>query len=278
MRFGVRNADAPKSSGNSAISWFGKNDTRIRFLEEIDDWTKYQQHFSASARTTYPCTGDKDTCPGCIHESSDEARTSTRYLVNAVDTERGYVNLYSVPFSCMASLERSSDRDDGTIRARDYTVVQTRDDNNQVKYLVEREEKSRFDFGDYVAKMKDHQDALSQQFTTVWGDNDSPDSQSARRTKDLSQEAKDLPAPRPKVSSLSAAKSASAKTKDDLDPPTEPQIQKDTEPEETMTLTEDEIRSMDVTALLGLFDQVGIDAPESDDSQELAEYLLSQLV
>jgi hypothetical protein len=272
MQFGVRNADAPKSSGAGTgnISWFGRNDTRVRFLEEIADWTKYQQHFSASARSTYPCTGDQSTCPGCLSDNEQEARTSTRYLVNAVAVDRGYVNLYPVPYSCMAPLERASDKDDGTIRARDFTIVQTKDDNNITKYIVEREERSRFDFDEFESKMHDHQAALAAQFEKVWGSNDSPVVQEARTNGQVKIDFPEQKSDKPEKVEI---------TKDEDLPPTEPQVEKDGDAEETITLTEEQIRAMTKGQLEVLYEQVQIDPPDNaETAEDLAEYLLEQLV
>ena len=282
MQFGVRNADAPKQAGGSSgnISWFGRNDTRVRFLEEIADWTKFQQHFSPSARSTYPCTGDQATCPGCLSDNEQESRTSTRYLVNAVAVDRGFVNLYPVPYSCMTSLERISDRDDGTIRARDITIVQTKDDNGIVKYIVEKEERSRIDFDDFESKLHNHQEALNAQFDRVWGANDSPVVQDAKTSANgmaiKSHVVLDSPV---KIDFPEQPQDRVEVTKDDDLPPTEPQVEQDGDAEGTIELTETEIRSMDKAQLEHLYEQVQIEPPENaTTAEDLAEYLLEQLV
>ena len=99
MRFGVKKKDAPAASsggsGGSFIKYFRKGETTVRFLEPAtDEWTKYFEHYSASKQRTYPCTGERDTCPGCTSDDKREQQASCRFLVNLLDTETGVQYLF----------------------------------------------------------------------------------------------------------------------------------------------------------------------------------------
>ena len=290
MIFGVRKAEAPISQGRSPINWFGKEDTRIRFLEELDDWTKIFQHFSNSSRSSYPCTGDMDTCPGCNSDDDRESKASCRFITMALDVSSGYANLYSVPVSLITPLERYSDKDGGTVMARDYTVVQYKEDGF-TKYQVEKEERERINFDKFI--LKDHQQALNEQYQLVWGSNDSPQAQERAPKEEPSpvrrfvppkeettvpyidrikpEDKEEVPEPTkrrgrpPGTTKPRTMEEAIAAKKDDI-PPSEPQQEKDAAEgdEETLVMTEEEIRLMDLEDLEKLFDQCGV-VWDSDD-------------
>src|SRR5580765_1006110 len=97
MKFGIRAAESTSTTDGDYIRYFKKGETRLRFLEEVGDWTEYWAHFNASKQRDYPCTGDRKTCPGCNSENEREAKASKRFLTNAV--HEGFVNLYKVPAS-----------------------------------------------------------------------------------------------------------------------------------------------------------------------------------
>ena len=300
MFFGVRKAEAPISQGRSAINWFGKEDTRIRFLEEMDDWTKIFQHFSNSARTSYPCTGDQDTCPGCNSDDEREAKASCRFIAMALDITSGYANLYSVPVSLITPLERYSDKDGGTIMARDYTVVQYKEDGF-TKYAVEKEEREKINLDKFV--LKDHQKALNEQYQTAWGNNDSPQAQERApkeeshpvtrftppkeestvpyldRIKTEEEEPEEPPKTkkrrgRPPGATAPRTMEEAIAAKEDDNPPSEPQ-QEDDAAEETTVMTEEQIRSMSLEELEMLFDQCGI--VWDDDDVHPADTLIDTL-
>src|SRR5690242_18836978 len=100
MKFGVKASEAPKAgtskSGGKFINYFQKGDKTLRFLEEMNDWTIFYDHFNQAKRRSFPCTGDKKTCPGCTAENERDASASKRYLVNAVEPSTGYVNLWKI--------------------------------------------------------------------------------------------------------------------------------------------------------------------------------------
>lgn len=269
MKFGVRVAESTNTdSGGDWIRYFKKGETRIRLLDEIDDWTEYWAHFNQSVNRDYPCTSNKAKCPGCNSSNEREAKASKRYLANAV--QEGYVNLYKIPASIKAEFDRFADKDSGSILKRDYTVVRMETDAG-TKYTVDREERDGRDLTEF--KPKDHQVALKEAFVEVWGQEPNEDGGIDLATSAaaaVAQQAKQ--AEREEQQAVEKDLSEAEKRGLPADPPSEPQE----EPGEKV-LTEDGVRSMSVDQILGLFKQCQITPPETDNAQELADALIAAL-
>lgn len=272
------------------IKYFKNSQTTLRFLEEMaktegvpSPWTMYWEHYSTAKQRSYPCLGKNNGCPGC--EAGD--RSSKRYLVNALSG--GYVDVWKIPASIIDDLVRKSDRDGGTIRARDFTIYKT-GTGMQTEYGVENEDKEKIDLDAYAGQMQDHQEALTEAFTEAWGM--SPADFLAQERDEGSQ---DRPEPkeeeRPRRASSTGALRESVKQEsnqqkdlDDLDNHIEelraarkPAIKKaEPEPEEEV-LTEESVRAMNTDDLIELYIRCGVTPPETTDQEKLADYLIDAL-
>ena len=300
MKFGVKVAERTSKPTNSSgsnsdwIRYFKNTETRLRFLEEMEEWTEVWFHFSQGLMRNYPCTGERDKCPGCTSENEKEARASKKYLVNALSD--GYVNLWMLPASTWDDLDRYKDKSGGTILDRDYTIIKHKGD--RTTYSVDREERDRIDLQPYESKKKDHQAMLFAAFVEVHPE-------LALQSDDLPREEK--PAPRKSISlsqndfdKLSAEQIAeldraagwsqtgsqassmrdvmNEKADDDV-PPSEPQPQQDqaVEEDEDQEISEDQLRAMSVPQIKALFQQCGLEAPDTDDVNVLADRLIELL-
>lgn len=302
MQFGVKVAERTSKPTNSSgssdwIRYFRNSETRLRFLEEMSDWTEVWFHFSQSLRRNYPCTGDRDKCPGCTSDNEQEARASKKYLVNALS--EGYVNLWMLPASTWDDLDRYKDKSGGTILDRDYTIVKHKGD--RTTYSVDREERDRIDLAPFEAKKKDHQKMLYAAFTEVHPE-------LALKSDDLPREEISKPAPRKSIAvsqddldKLSAEQVAELdrqagwsatgsqatsmrdmmNDKDDNDPPPfkEPHPQQDqaVEEDEEQEISEDQLRAMTAPQIKALYAQCGLEAPDTEDVNALADKLIELL-
>lgn len=289
MRFGTKVSEAPKSTGGKGtfIKYPKDGDNRLRCLEEIDDWTEYWEHFDKEKQRSYPCSGDRSTCKGCVEKDNDETGNvwgaQKKYLVNALDPDTGYVNLWKLPASTKDDFDRYSDRDGG-ITKRDYTVIKYKGSDGKVKYSVDREERDNIDLAQYAEKMKDHQVGLNEAWEEMFGpiDQQSQDPDDKPKLHAVPSEVADLPVINKKTSvtpeELDAARREREKAhkEDPSVPPTEPAQESDAE-QESQVMSEDELRKMNATQIKALFQQCGFEAPDTDDTDVLADKLIELL-
>jgi len=261
MQFGVRQGDAPATqqndsgaAGGSYIKYFKDGGTTLRFLEEFDDWTKVWMHFSQSKTRDYPCIREQGDCPGCAQENPRESKASGRWIVNALNEETGYVDLYKVPYSLIEDVMRNADKF-GTLLDRDYTVYKKKNDTGQTSYSLDREDKAPMDLSQYQSHMKNHQEALADAFREVWGGLPGEDGY----TGDL-------------LLQLAAPKEPTWSGDDS--PPSEPAVQKD---EEQREISEAELRIMDVDQLIRLYREADVPVPAFSDKDDLVTGLITAL-
>lgn len=257
------------------IKYFNKPQVTLRFLEEMEKtdgvpspWTMYWEHFNADKKRSYPCLGKNNNCPGC--ENGD--RSSKRYLTNALSN--GYVDVWKIPSSVIDDLVRKSERDGGTIRARDYTIYRTGTGINTT-YGVENEDREKIDLDAYASQMRDHQEALTEEFVDAWGV--TPAEYLRQRSDEGSQERpsakKETDNPLHDDASLAAFDAHVEQTK----ARNKMAIKKaDPEPVEEV-LTEEAVRAMSAEDLIELYIRCGITPPETEDQEKLADYLIDAL-
>lgn len=271
MQFGIKQGEAPAydpesgTGGGSYIKYFKDNETRLRFLEPVHEWTEIWMHFSQSKSRDYPCTGVKSTCPGCNHENEKEAKANKRYIVNALGVKSGYVDLWKIPVSIIDDFLRY-EANDGSIMNRDYTVLKFQKDGG-TKYSVDKEDRDGLDLTEHSKLMKDHQEALADAFREVWGGLPEEDGYTGG---DLYQ------APISRSGYLSTPKPTVTLNKGDDVPPTEPAAQSDAG-EQEIELTEAELRAMSADDLIALYKRVGIPTPAFSGADDLVNHLIAAL-
>lgn len=264
MQFGVKAGEEPaydpetSSVGGSYIKYFKDYSTTLRILEEINDWTSVWMHFSQGKNRDYPCTDDKPTCPGHNSENEREAKANKRYIVNALNVDTGYVDLYKIPYSIYEDFVRYSDKF-GTITDRDYTVYKSKD-GNKTSYSVDREDPVELDLSQYDGLKKDHQEALQEAFREVWGALPDEDGYKGLSFDDE---------PISKGGYMQPIKKEEAPA----DPPSKPTDQDDGD----QWVSEAQLRAMTAEQVLGIFKASNIPAPAFTDKDELVDQLIAAL-
>lgn len=245
MKFGQRSADAPDTSTGNYLRNFKKGENLVRWLEEIDDWTVFWEHYKN--KKGFPCTGNQDTCPGCTHPDEDVAKASKKYATYARFVKADKVFPVRIPVTLRDRMVVRSERNNGSVLTRDYIVIKT-GSGFDTEYDVDQDEKYEVETADLIGKSPcTVQEALADHYVEVWGE--LPDEPS----KDA------------------GTKSNKA---DDV-PPTEPAAQKD-KGEQVEEVTEADIRAMDLDELRALCKRAGLRFVSDDTAEDLVEKLLRE--
>jgi hypothetical protein len=168
MRFGTAKkniSDAPKDS--DWLRNFKAGETKIRFIDECDEWIVYREHFMEGK--SFPCTQDRNSCPGCTSENEQESRASRKYATNVLMPETGYVVPIKMPVTLVNRLVSRSERNGGTITNRDYTVIKD-GKGLETTYDVEQDDKYEVDIVALKRQAKDIESILSQTYVDAWGE------------------------------------------------------------------------------------------------------------
>lgn len=171
LTFGKKKKDVNESDFNgNYLRNFKKGETKVRFLEEPDEWVLYQEHYTDDRRA-FPCTGDTQTCPGCTSEVESIQRRSRKYgtIVYLVDVNT------TLPFKMAVSLANRmtarAERNGGTVTNRDYVVIRS-GDGLKTEYDVDQDEKYSLDISALLKKspVSSVEEVLSDMFQQVWGE------------------------------------------------------------------------------------------------------------
>lgn len=278
MRFGKKfdERDASRASTDTSDRWikyFKNGDTEVVFLDDLDEWTGYWEHFDPTVQRSYPCTNNKNSCPGCTSDNERTAKASKRYLVNCIVD--GYVDLYKIPSSLINRAKRLRDKYE-TLTNHSFVITRVGTGMSNTEYDMDAEDAVRIKRADYEDKVQDHEEALRQAYIEVFGS--------------LPDEAEEV-APRKRVSKpepVAEPEAPTKRSKYDDDPPSEPRSEKDgaaegtDESDDETVLSEEEVRAMTKTQLLALYKQVGIAPPEvtgklNEQRDQLADHLIREL-
>ena len=167
LHFGTKAKDIKESTGDYLRSLPGNKDTKLRFHEEVDDWFGYFEHYLE--KQAFPCTGDRNTCPGCTHPSDSVQKASRRYAANALWVDRNTVYPTKLPSTVKKRCETRSARNKGTITDRDYAIIKT-GSGMDTEYDVEQEDRYQVDWSEYADQIVDVREILAQMFDEVWGE------------------------------------------------------------------------------------------------------------
>lgn len=190
MKFGSKFGDATRvaSTGGGGGKWIKtlkEGETRMRFLQEVEDWVVYYEHYNP-AGTAFPCTGDRDTCPGCTSTNERMKSASRKVAVNVVVGQ--YQDVYKLPITLVNRLKIKSERNNNTITDRDYLIIRSGKDIN-TEYDVESGSALPIDLSAY--ELFNIEKMLEEQFNENW-----PDFATDQMMKDLVEPA---PAQKQKV-------------------------------------------------------------------------------
>ncbi len=236
MKFGRRAAEAPeRDSNNTFIRRLKKGDNRVRILQEIDDWIEYYEHFNPEG-FSFPCTGERSTCPGCTSNNDRMKKASRRYATNAL--RNGYVEVIQIPSTLKDRLVTRSERNGGTLLDRDFTLIKS-GDMLETEYDYDQEPKSQLDLSMYAPQMHDIEALLRQQFREAWPDIDIGDEPTPpQKPQNTRQQI---------ASAARPHQDGAAKPADQDPPPSEPAAEKDQPRQEqngSAEVTVDDLQNM----------------------------------
>lgn len=267
MEFGKRAAEAPKiqpgeAGGTRWMRTLKPGEYRMRFLQETDDWIQYWEHFNPTpGGFPFPCTGDKQTCPGCTSGIEKMEKASPKYAVNAKVGE--YVDIYKFPTKFFNKMDIRSERNGGTITDRDYMVTRIGNDTS-TDYDIDMLSKNEINLSEL--KLHDIQESLKAAFFEAWPDWKSGEVQS-ETDAGTRQEA-------PKDEARSTEKSG-------LDEFAKPEAVSQPAAPAEKEVTEAELRAMSGDQLRALCDEEGIKYPEElrhvEDSEKFVDWMLKTL-
>jgi hypothetical protein len=170
MKFGQKKSEAPPLSDNGGMYLrnFKDGDTVVRFLQPTDDWIIFREHYTADRRS-FPCTEDRDTCPGCTSEIESVQRASRKYGTNIWLPKNDIVLPFRIPMSLAKRMVAREERNDDGILNRDYVVMKS-GKGMDTEYDVEADDKYAVDVASLLTKGMDVQEILSISYEEVWGE------------------------------------------------------------------------------------------------------------
>lgn len=83
MKFGQKKKDAPDVGSGKYLRNWKKGETKVRFLDESDDWIAFREHYTRD-RKSFPCTEERDTCLGCQSPDEEVAKSSRKYAAQVL--------------------------------------------------------------------------------------------------------------------------------------------------------------------------------------------------
>lgn len=170
MRFGTRKAESKFTNDNDFLVYlrnFREGDNKVRFIDEIDDWIAFAEHYTAEGKS-FPCTMDRDTCPGCTSDDERMQKASRKYATNLLLLSNDLVLPFRVPMSLAKKLFNRAERN-GTITNRDY-IVMREGKGLSTEYDLEQDDKYPVDLDTLRSKAHDIENVLATAYNDLWGD------------------------------------------------------------------------------------------------------------
>lgn len=161
MKFGTRAAAFPEpNTSNDGDVWvrtFSQPSTVIRIAEDAyydeekgrevegtEAWYKELEHYDrAGFRRSFPCPvphgTPKEKCPGCTHPDEEVRRRTAKWYFNALD-DKDYLRVYKIGVKLLRKFKLREQRI-GTVSDRDYEVIRSGKDFNEIEYDLEAGDK-----------------------------------------------------------------------------------------------------------------------------------------
>ena len=254
MQFGSKRKDAPAESEAGSTGRYLRNfkagETKVRFLEETEDWIVFREHYLG--KQSFPCTGERDTCPGCTHPDEDVQRAGRKYACNVylVDVEKTLP--FRIPVSLAKSMDMRSEKNGGTITNRDYVVMRS-GKGLDTEYDVDSDERYSLDIAGLLKDGMKIEELLEESYNEVWGDK----VEEAPKKERFAKEKEEPKAAEPEEVFPS-------KPGDDAG-------------EEEIVIDEDALYDMSVDQLRELATKVGVETDEDAGKRDLIRLLLSEV-
>lgn len=164
MLFGKSSAEFPEAGGDSDEVWvrtFNKDSTIIRIaptatvtddgreVEGTEAWVKELEHYDRTGfGRSFPCPvphgWTKDKCPGCSHDNEEVRKRSAKWYFNAID-DKNYLRVFKIGVKLLRKFKLREQRL-GTVSDRDYEVIRSGKDFNEIEYDLEAGDKGSRDF------------------------------------------------------------------------------------------------------------------------------------
>lgn len=261
MRFGMSEEEAeaqPSRGGSGSFMKYPKaGDNVVRILDEPDKWVYYWEHFNPGG-FSFPCTNERDTCPGCTSDNEKMKKASHKVAMNCFDGQ--YTNVWKFPKKSVADKLKSRWERIGTITDRDYLITQIKSPNS-VDYDVEGQDKEPINLADYEEYLTDPEILLAQAYEDSWGDD-----AKVREAKVNVDKGSPEKTQRPKIERTPAPE------------PEEPAWAHREEKQEEKVVTEEELRKMDADTLADLCIAEGFGKVPKDCKTpgDIVDWMLSQ--
>lgn len=283
MKFGTKKSEAPLAGGNGIyMRNFPKGETKVRFLEEPDEWILYYEHYTTDGKA-FPCTQETETCPGCTSEIESVQRRSRKYGTWVFNPQWNDTVPYKLAMTLANRLTARAERNGGTITNRDYVIIRS-GEGLKTEYDVDQDERYVMDIDTLLGKapMGSIEEVLQDMFSQVWGD---PKQFDKPRKADE---------PAPKVTGTRATSPSAASTKESTtsaDDVPDALLSKEElkakyegldefkKPETEDELTEAQVRAMTRDQLEALWMEAGWDTPADYDDwskKQLVEEILKR--
>ena len=171
MQFGTKKADATTQvvDGGEVLKYlrnFREGDNEVRFIDEVDDWISFSEHYSTDNKS-FPCTMNRDSCPGCTSEIEKVQRASRKYATNVKLVSNGMVLPFRIPMSLAKKLFNRAERN-GTITNRDY-IVMREGKGLDTEYDLEQGDRGEVDLSALREQSMDIEEVLVTAYEEVWG-------------------------------------------------------------------------------------------------------------
>lgn len=245
MKFTTKASEVVRGPENYLRNFKKDAETKVRFLQEVGDWEEYWEHYSAD-RKAFPCTGERETCPGCTSENEEVAKASRKYGTFVYYVKEARTFPHRVPVGLHDSVERRQIASGGTNTDRDYIVIRS-GKGFDTQYELERDEKYDMDLQAQLDTQKlSINDILIEAYEAVWGKGSAsePDSDGGKKTKPVAKADEEIP-------------------------PTEPA-------EEDVVVDEATLRGMSFPQLVTLATNAGLKVPdEVEDKEDMLDFLLA---
>lgn len=270
MRFGQSTAEQEAglaaSGSGSFMKYMKQGDNTFQIIDEYDNWTWFWEHYNPGG-FPFPCTGERDTCPGCTSDNERMAKASRRASFNAFDGE--YTNVWKIPKSVAEKLKNRLDRL-GTLTDRPYRITQIKNAEGFYDYDIEGETPVELDMSKIKEHLKDPEELLAAAYEEAWGSSGKAASQNAQRSEVQDQ-----------VNAAAGARYQRAAADHPAETDRRPTIKRsepEPEPEEKV-YSEAELRQLDVFALLTLCDKEGLKGlpDEAKTPDQIVDWMLTQV-
>ena len=169
MQFGKKKSEVVEQYDGEFMPYlrnFREGDNEVRFIEEVDDWIAFAEHYTGDQRS-FPCTGDRTSCPGCTSDNEKMSRASRKYATNVKLVGNDLVLPFRIPMSLAKKLFNRSERN-GTITNRDY-IVMREGKGFETEYDLEQGDKHAVDLEALKEQAHDIEGILRSSYEEIWG-------------------------------------------------------------------------------------------------------------